>query len=49
MCYFIFSGAVDAFDPDLKTYPMFEMALSIMFEQLPGEILLKRLEQNEYL
>ena len=38
-CYFIFSSAVDAFDPDMKTYPMFDKAASIMFEQLPGEIL----------
>ncbi|KAK2168338.1 hypothetical protein LSH36_18g11053 [Paralvinella palmiformis] len=37
-CY-KYNSAVDAFDPDMKTYPMFDNAASIMFEQLPGEIL----------
>ncbi|KAK2146535.1 hypothetical protein LSH36_601g00011 [Paralvinella palmiformis] len=37
-CY-KYNSVVDAFDPDMETYPMFDKAASIMFEQLPGEIL----------
>lgn len=37
--YFISFSVVDAFDPDLTKYPRFKKAVSIVFEQLPGEIL----------
>ncbi|KAK2143061.1 hypothetical protein LSH36_881g00016 [Paralvinella palmiformis] len=37
-CY-KYNSVVDAFDPDLTKYPRFKKAVSIVFEQLPGEIL----------
>ena len=32
-------SVVDAFDPDLKKYPLFKKSFSILLEQLPGEML----------
>ncbi|XP_033118154.1 F-box protein At1g78280-like [Anneissia japonica] len=38
-CY-KYNSPVDAFNPDLKTYPMFRHAKAIEFDQKPGELLI---------
>ncbi|XP_071809042.1 uncharacterized protein [Asterias amurensis] len=37
---FKYNSPIDAFDPDLQTYPMFAQARAITFTQHPGELLI---------
>ena len=39
-CVLFLLSVVDAFDPDLVKYPLFKKAVSILVEQLPGEMLI---------